>query len=89
MEDVAFSQTLKKLSLKGAAVSPRRRPSRRSSPRRWLLIFELVQNFHNTVTRGYAESAGSTSGREERRANEKRKDEERYSEKGKERVMQR
>lgn len=40
-----------RLERRGAPVAlPRRRPSRRSSPRRWLLIFELVQNFHNTAT---------------------------------------
>lgn len=62
---------------------PRRRPSRRSSPRRWLLIFELVQNFHNTATaadaRGYAEYVGrvAVGGKEERREDRNRETERR------------
>lgn len=52
-DPLAISQTRKKPSLGGAARPPRRRPSRpRSFPRvGWLLIFELVQNFHNTPRR--------------------------------------
>lgn len=80
----AISQTRKKPSLGGAARPPRRRPSRRSFPRvGWLLIFELVQNFHNTPrrrrrrrrrTRGYAEgtSAGLAGGKEESERDEGR-----------------
>lgn len=87
MEDLAFSQTLKKPSLRGAALPPRRRPSRRSSPRRWLLIFELVQNFHNTATAADggegipSTPAGWVGGREGRETSKReRKDVERERE---------
>lgn len=81
MKDTAFSQTLKKPSSEGAALSPRRRPSRRSSPRRWLLIFELVQNFHNTATAADARVRrvhwrGRRVGRKRETSKRERKDEE-------------